>query len=169
MTCECFMFLRFNWCPYVGRCRPVHELPSRGTFVSMALILLVVFLLVPWQVAFLGCWAVHLTTCASNTRPQPRTEEVPLTDQSTERETGKRTIELSREADFNCNFHLLVFMTWLLPLAAPVLVVWIRTLVTAGFTTPFDGDHFVLNVAPFLVLVEANSRIASTHLFRKTR
>ena len=50
--------------------------------------------------------------------------------------------------------HLLLLMTWLLPLAAPVLAVWVRTLFTAGLTTPFDGDHNVLYVAPFLVLVD---------------
>ena len=47
-------------------------------------------------------------------------------------------------------------MTWLLPLAAPVLVVWVRTLYTAGLTTPFDGDHNVLNVAPYLILVDSS-------------
>ena len=50
--------------------------------------------------------------------------------------------------------HLLLLMTWLLPLAAPVLAVWVRTLYTAGITTPFDGDHNVLNVLPYLVLVD---------------
>ncbi len=45
-------------------------------------------------------------------------------------------------------------MTWLLPLAAPVLAVWVRTLLTAGITTPFDGDHNVFNVLPFLILVD---------------
>jgi GPI inositol-deacylase len=48
--------------------------------------------------------------------------------------------------------HLLLLMTWLLPLAAPILAVWVRTLLTAGFTTPFDGDHNFLHVLPFLVL-----------------
>ncbi|GAW00800.1 PGAP1-domain-containing protein [Lentinula edodes] len=39
-------------------------------------------------------------------------------------------------------------------ITAPVLVVWVRTLVTAGLSTPFDGDHFFLNVAPFMILVD---------------
>ncbi|KAF8897930.1 PGAP1-like protein-domain-containing protein [Infundibulicybe gibba] len=54
----------------------------------------------------------------------------------------------------NHNMHLLLLMTWLLPLTAPVLAVWVRTLMTAGLTTPFDGDHFFLHVAPFLCLVD---------------
>lgn len=52
--------------------------------------------------------------------------------------------------------HLLLLMTWLLPLTAPVLAVWVRTLFTAGLTTPFDGDHNVLNVLPYLVLVDSS-------------
>lgn len=61
---------------------------------------------------------------------------------------------LADESHKNANEHLLLLMTWLLPLAAPVLAVWVRTLMTAGYTTPFDGDHNVLYVAPFLILVE---------------
>ena len=49
---------------------------------------------------------------------------------------------------------MLLFMTWLLPLSAPILAVWVRTLFTAGFTTPFDGDHNFLHVLPFLILVD---------------
>jgi glycosylphosphatidylinositol deacylase len=45
-------------------------------------------------------------------------------------------------------------MTWLLPLVAPVFVVWVRTLQTAGYTTPFNGDHNVFKVAPVLWLVD---------------
>jgi hypothetical protein len=70
--------------------------------------------------------------------------------------------------DRNHNMHLLLLMTWLLPLAAPVLAAWVRTLVTAGITTPFDGDHVFLNVAPFLILVD----FASWHsraLFERQR
>ena len=45
-------------------------------------------------------------------------------------------------------------MIWLLPFTAPVLAVWVRTLITAGLTTPFDGDHNFLAVVPFLVLTD---------------
>lgn len=58
------------------------------------------------------------------------------------------------ESNFNQRMHLLLLMTWLLPLSAPVLVVWVRTLATAGVTTPWDGDHLFLNVAPFLIIVD---------------
>lgn len=54
----------------------------------------------------------------------------------------------------NYNMHLLLLLTWLLPLTAPVLAVWVRTLLTAGYTTPFDGDHNFLAVLPFLIVVD---------------
>lgn len=63
-----------------------------------------------------------------------------------------RPSDVDRERQSNeC---LLLLMTWLLPLAAPVLAVWVRTLATAGLTTPFDGDHNFLYVAPFVVLLD---------------
>ena len=49
-------------------------------------------------------------------------------------------------------------MTWLLPLVAPVLAVWVRTIQTAGYTTPFNGDHNVFKVLPVLVLVDLLGR-----------
>lgn len=47
---------------------------------------------------------------------------------------------------------VLFMMTWCLPVVAPVLAVWVRTLLTAGLTTPFDGDHFLLNSLSFVML-----------------
>lgn len=56
--------------------------------------------------------------------------------------------------EHNHNLLLLLWMTWLLPLVAPVLAVWVRTLITAGIAVPFESDHNFLNVAPFVILVE---------------
>lgn len=152
--------------------------------MSAIFILIAVFLLIPWQVAFLGCWVVHLMTCATtrqhmgevSIQPSSTSNAIPLlaledeTRPSTQNATdGSSEISQQSFDDYNCNFHILLFMTWLLPLSAPVLVVWVRTLVTAGLTTPFDGDHFVLSVAPFLILVEFASRTNSVFLFRRHR
>ena len=137
----------------------------------MALIFLVIFVLVPWQVAFLGCWLIHFYTCASSlaelsSQPlAPTTEAVPLVPVSSESPQASTEapddtpnfptpVRITPLQQVNAQLHLLLFMTWLLPLAAPVLAVWVRTLATAGLTTPFDGDHNFLYVAPFLVLVE---------------
>ncbi|KAI0355362.1 GPI-inositol-deacylase [Trametes cingulata] len=150
------------------------------TLLSMGLIFLVIFILVPWQVAFLGCWLIHFYTSAASladlsviqSQYPAGTEAVPLVALSANEPTdspsspggpddGERRLSAARlpllQQETNAHLHWLLFMTWLLPLVAPVLAVWVRTLATAGFTTPFDGDHNFLYVAPFLVLVEALS------------
>ena len=154
------------------------SLGSRSALVSMCLILMLIFLFVPWQVAYLGCWAIHLDTCA-NLRPRPTLVEscaaIPLmprprreSDNHPLMQPGAttRTTNESHSPGYaqsfslnghDRNMHILLLMTWLLPLVAPVLAVWVRTLMTAGFTVPFDGDHNFLNVAPFLLLVDAKS------------
>ncbi|KAJ7213710.1 PGAP1-like protein-domain-containing protein [Mycena haematopus] len=137
----------------------------RSTVISMGLIFLLIFLFVPWQVAFLGCWTIHLYNCAASkvhvvhAASIPDTVAIPLL-----RREGELTVEEPRTRparppphvgnNHNHSMHLLLLMTWLLPLAAPVLVVWVRTLPVAGLTTPFDGDHFFLSAAPFLILVD---------------
>jgi len=157
----------------------------RSTVISMLLIFVLIFVLVPWQVAYLGCWLIHLFTCASSSReisnfrspPTPRVTAIPLIrvadtngevheDKPAEAQRGP--LPKHRIDNHNHNMHLLLLMTWLLPLVAPVLAVWVRTLVTAGLTTPFDGDHDFLNVAPFLVLVDFASWSHST-LFERQR
>ncbi|EMD40411.1 hypothetical protein CERSUDRAFT_102812 [Gelatoporia subvermispora B] len=69
---------------------------------------------------------------------------------------------------FHQSAHLLLMLTWLLPLAAPVLAVWVRTLASAGLTAPFGGDHNVLCVAPALIVVEWAGRGQGV-LSRQTR
>lgn len=141
--------------------------------LSMAFIFLVIFVLVPWQVAFLGCWLIHFYTCASTladlsshpSSPSSVPEAVPLVSTNPTDNDDVSQVNINRECpsqpcrlpltqQANAHLHLLLFMTWLLPLTAPVLAVWVRTLATAGLTTPFDGDHNFMYVAPFLVLVE---------------
>ncbi|KAJ7591454.1 PGAP1-like protein-domain-containing protein [Mycena floridula] len=142
--------------------------PARGlrrsTVISMCFIFLLVFLLVPWQVAFLACWIIQFGNCVASTiqKPFPGSAHTPVPlatlsgDRSSVDEQPNRLLShlANVVSNHNHNTHILLLMTWLLPLAAPVLVVWVRTLATAGLTTPFQGDHFVLNVAPFVVLAD---------------
>lgn len=146
----------------------------RSTLISLMAICILIFILVPWQVAYLGCWLLHLHTCASSQQElasliQRRNIAVPLVHFSGQRESDEITddrndrnslerqssglYELKRD-NVNHNLHFLLLMTWLLPLTAPVLAVWVRTLLTAGLTTPFDGDHNFFAVMPFLVLTD---------------
>ena len=140
---------------------------SNSTLISMCLIFILIFLFIPWQVAFLGCWAIHLYTCASAASSRPSIVEdapIPLISQHSGDEpdrpedvrivTRPITLPLSDE---NQNMHILLLMTWLLPLVAPFLVVRVRTLITAGFIVSFDGDHNFMNVAPFLLLLDLMS------------
>ena len=59
-------------------------------------------------------------------------------------------------------------MIWLLPFTVPVLAVWVRTLLTAGLTTPFDRDHNFLAIVPFLVLTDFASWTPG-RLFERSR
>ena len=140
---------------------------SNSTLISMCLIFFLIFLFIPWQVAFLGCWVIHLYTCASAASTRPSIVEdspIPLISQHSGDEpdrpgdvrivTRPTALPLSDE---NQNMHILLLMTWLLPLVAPFLVVRVRTLITAGFIVSFDGDHNFMNVAPFLLLLDLMS------------
>jgi GPI inositol-deacylase len=130
----------------------------------MLFILLLIFLLVPWQVAFLGAWAILLYTCATSPRHAGTASETSLAassgiDNEPRRGSdGNKSETLSVADQHDLDRHVLLLLTWLLPLVAPVLAVWVRTLFTAGWITPFDGDHNPLVVAPFLVLVDFASR-----------
>ncbi|KAH8094931.1 PGAP1-like protein-domain-containing protein [Cristinia sonorae] len=158
---------------------------TNNALVSLAMVLITILIVVPWQVAFLGCWIFQLFSCAAgrafssslisdtDNRTYPLTPTTPelLRQNGADDDSGLQSLNDAQEAvshaesitvhsrwidesHRNADEHLLLLMTWLLPLAAPVLAVWVRTLMTAGYTTPFDGDHNVLYVAPFLVLVE---------------
>ena len=149
----------------------------RSTAISLMTICILIFFFVPWQVAYLGCCLLYLHTCASSQRElatiiqRSRIVAVPLVQFSSRGESDEVTDdrapyhrsslgrhssglhELKRD-NVNHNLHLLLLMIWLLPFTAPVLAVWVRTLLTAGLTTPFDGDHNFLAVVPFLVLTD---------------
>lgn len=171
----------------------------------MIFISLLVILFVPWQIAFIACYLIHLHTCAKlarrkpypgsvpSLRSTPTTESLPLRKRSVSQEDDIQESEINEiehsevpriqdvsldqgfaaamdalDADqvYHENTHLLLLMTWLLPLSAPVLAVWVRTLMTAGYTTPFNSDHNIFKVAPFLVLVDCAGRSRSPLLSR---
>ena len=121
----------------------------------MLLILLLVAFILPWQVAFLGCWVIHLVTCATTYITPPASGEGTTPPRSLSPESNSFSTpprESRHEADY-----VLLLLTWLLPLAAPVLAVWVRTLATAGpiaLDSIGTGDHSFLSVAPYLILVD---------------
>lgn len=105
-------------------------------FWSIGFILLLVATIIPSQVAFLVCFLIHFSTCATQAFKSPSSE-------SSGTRHGNDTA--AQKA------HFLLLLFWLLPLTAPVLAVWARTLFTAGLTTPFDGDHDIAAIASFIL------------------
>jgi len=158
----------------------------RSALVSMSLVFLLIFLLIPWQVAFLGAWIYHFYTCAmlsaiSSSQSAPLGRAVPLiTRHRSPSNTGTRpqapsppnspsslstspqsSMPVSSDTSlYNQHLYLLLLMTWLLPIAAPVLAVWVRTIMGAGIQavwtsgSGWGADRNALVVAPWLVSVE---------------
>ena len=130
----------------------------------MLLIWLLVAVIVPWQVAFLVCWIIHLVTCATHVAPASGDVTMPIRSLFITHNPPTPPSASRNDAD-----HVLLLMTWLLPLTAPVLAVWVRTLATAGpiaLGSVGMGDHNFLSVAPYLVLVEYASRRRDPLLLR---
>ncbi|KAI0960310.1 hypothetical protein AcW1_004856 [Taiwanofungus camphoratus] len=120
----------------------------KNALLSMGIVLLVTLLFIPWQVAFLCAWIYHFYTCALRTFPSTSSTSFPdpaiplrnctstsLNSGSASRApsppqipSGPSTKSYAPLDLQNHNLLLLLFMTWLLPLAAPVLAVWPRGL-----------------------------------------
>lgn len=153
------------------RSPPMRTRRLRTTICSISIVFLLVFFLVPWQVAFLGSYLIifHTTvssSCSSRSwgrishRPKdsshgtyPPSPSSPSPPSSRTRTENQRSNQIqNHNRTILTYFQLLT--TLLLPLSAPVLAVWVRTLATAGYTTPFDGDHNFLYVAPWLLVAD---------------
>ncbi|KAH9912392.1 PGAP1-like protein-domain-containing protein [Fomitopsis serialis] len=151
----------------------------RNALVSMLFVFLLIVVFIPWQVAFLCAWIYHFYTCAAgaavvrSASGKPKEHSIPL--MSREESTIPPSPELASPRSspsfssfdalvsaYNTNRYILLLMTWLLPIAAPVLAVWVRTLAGSGLQAVWgagsgwgwSSDRNVLVVAPWLVLVE---------------
>ncbi|PCH40901.1 PGAP1-domain-containing protein [Wolfiporia cocos MD-104 SS10] len=160
----------------------------KNALLSMGLVLIVTLIFIPWQVAFLCAWIYHFYTCATFTMgskimPVYESDPIPLESRSRSssdaseslgesdipeapssppppRSISSDQVELMTLSTHYEHFHLLLLMTWLLPITAPVLVVWVRTLTSAGMQaiwgsgSGWGADRNVFLVAPWLFLVE---------------
>ncbi|KAJ7167587.1 PGAP1-like protein-domain-containing protein [Mycena filopes] len=79
----------------------------RSTIISMCLIFLLIFLFVPWQVAFLGCWAIHLYNCAASKVHVAHVTSIP---DVIRRPVAPPPAHLA--GNHNHNMHLLLLMTF---------------------------------------------------------
>ena len=150
-----------------------HERVSmRRNNITICLVLSSAFVFVPWQAAYLWSWLALLYACGTryvrrpfpgstpSIAPSPReTSSPPAAVNSPQTKPNVHTEPRYWGIDIeHHNQHILLLMTWLLVLAAPVLTVWIRTLWIAGLTAPFETDYSMLKASPFVILAVFASR-----------
>ena len=145
------------------------ERPTTKRHITSILgILVLVWTLVPYQVAFLATFFLHIASASTPKVPPPTSNSyarLTARSRSPTRSARSRSpsaspslATLKRHQDATRlaqDEHLLLLLLWLLPFTAPVLAVWVRTMQTAGFMVPFEGDHNILSVLPWLLLGEA--------------
>ena len=152
---------------------PMRTRRLRTTISSISTTFLLIFFLVPWQVAFLGSYLIifhtivisscsplswrrisHKSKDSSFSAYPPSPSSPPFPSSRSNSRTRSESHLSNQIHDHTLLTYILLLKTLLLPLSAPVLAVWVRTLSTAGYTTPFDGDHNFLYVAPWLLVAD---------------
>lgn len=108
--------------------------------LTIAFLVLLVITVIPYQFAYAVLCFVQAGTCV-------------------------RALKVAQETQTAQSYHfynyahsMLVLMLWVLPINAPVLVVWIHNL-TVHWLTPFSTHHNLLSVLGYILLVE----VMSTH------
>ncbi|KAF8609615.1 PGAP1-domain-containing protein [Ceratobasidium sp. AG-I] len=114
---------------------------ARSSLVFYLTLAGLVLVFIPYQAVYLVAFMLHLWEC-SITR-------VHLKSLGVTKAGDRNVLSLHAQAS-----HFLLMLFWLLPLVAPVLIVWARTLVNAGINTPFDGDHNILHIMFVVMCVE---------------
>lgn len=117
---------------------------KRVTLLGFVLVVVVLWTAVPIQFAVLAAFVVHLLVSIRSALPL----------------TGKRSVKAeSKRADQHAQ-HLLLLnvLFWVVPLHAPVLLVWSRNLIN-GWIAPLgsSSDHNVLRVLSILLVVQVAS------------
>lgn len=118
------------------------QLPNTGLLnrrnLTIAVLLLLVVTIIPYQFAYAVLCLVQAVTCI-------------------------RAIKTAQESQTPQSYHfynyahsVLLLMLWILPINAPVLVVWIHNL-TVHWLTPFSTHHNLLSVLGYILLVETMS------------
>ncbi|KAE8267539.1 hypothetical protein A4X09_0g4804 [Tilletia walkeri] len=129
---------------------------SRTTLIAIGTVIIAIFFLVPYQLAFLIATMVQLLNAvrASADLSQERRKRG---SSSSVRSTADSSEKASR---YNQQMLVLALMMSVLPIRAPVLIVWARNVllgVRAPATTPGLGDHNVLEIISFVLLVQVGS------------
>lgn len=143
-----------------------HDLQRR--IVVTGILLLIVATFVPYQFAYFVACLAQLMTCVRlqaqvahhNTRKWHRAQRsnvptITKIDLKADDHAAARRREVPEALVNACrhNFAILVLMMLVLPIDAPVLIVWLRNM-ASNFWSPFSSHHNVLSVAPTILLVE---------------
>ena len=107
----------------------------RRRLVVTSVLLLLVSTIIPYQLAYMVACVVQVATCTRALR------------------VARETRSGAHWSFFNYAHAVLVLMLWVLPINAPVLIVWWHNL-AVHWLTPFSSHHNVLSIMPFILLVE---------------
>ncbi|KAJ1311214.1 hypothetical protein OPQ81_009714 [Rhizoctonia solani] len=165
--CSCYALSMVQWIcsrlySMLGAVGLATELDNRRpplvrSFVVFHLFVgLLVIVFIPYQVAYLVSFILHLWECSI------------LRTHLARQSLNKGDTRFHLLSTYGHASHLLLIMFWMLPLVAPVLIVWARTLVTVGLTTPFDGDHNILSVMFIVMSVELRLLDAPSKLYKNS-
>lgn len=104
----------------------------RKKIVTCAVLLLLIPIYVPYQFAFIVCFAIQVSNCI------------------------KMAWVNASQSVQNFNFSMLMAMVWILPINIPVLIVFVHNF-NVSWSTPFSSHHNFLAVAPILAVTEISS------------
>lgn len=140
---------RRSWLLSLPRTEDVAALPSRKRqLVPVIALLLAVATIIPYQGAVLILFLVHALSTSAAVPISPIEFDSTSSGAST---SGPDAALLSRS---NLYTSVLCLLLSLLPVNAPVLVVWARDLL-ANWRRPFVGDHNTLRVVGVIAVVVA--------------
>ncbi|CAD6885176.1 unnamed protein product [Tilletia laevis] len=129
---------------------------SRTTLLAIGTVIVAIFFLIPYQLAFLIATMVQLLNAVRASATWSRERR-----QAGSSAHGRITADLSDSASrYHQQMLVLALMMGVLPIRAPVLVVWARNVllgIRAPATTPGLGDHNVLEIVSFILFVQVGT------------
>ncbi|KAK0559836.1 GPI inositol deacylase [Tilletia horrida] len=137
---------------------------SSTTLIALGSVVLAVFFVLPYQLAFLIATLAQLLNTVraySDASRERKSRQLRIASEH------HRTSDPGTESFYNQQMLIFVLMMGVLPIRAPVLLVWARNVllgVRAPATTPGIGDHNVLEVISFILAVQVG---ASGRLFQR--
>lgn len=156
--------LRYLFCDLLSAqsSNPSQSWPVQRLIGIGGLLLLIVFF-APHQFAFLVLFALHLVATIESYNDLAdshvkvslagRHFRLLLVSDQALRQGNAFTNECRLSTRYNYLYSNLLVLLWLLPINAPILVVWVRNL-AVGWFAPFSSDHNALTIVGFVLWIE---------------